>query len=669
MKMFTVPMKLLTAVVIDEAADTVKKRLLSLGLLDFIKISHFTPEQTAKLSNEPINDDFHLYSTYRQRLETLFNQAGFSHPATESLDPSKVEEVKINVVKDFVETISDDLTQIREEQKQISQLRIRYEELYRYLHEQKLHYVDIRIGKPEKFESDTLEGRLANLAHILITTEDEEYILLTLQRDRQQINPLMETLNWIEKSEQKQEQEVIVLLKTELQNRLFNLDEQNLAIKNKIKERILKDESQMRQIWSNLKLQELLGQIGSNFSRTRNTTLFSGWVIASEAELVEKTIREASNNSCVIEWTEAEEMPREQVPVAVEDVKILRPFQKLVDNYSVPEYGTINPTPFVALSYMAMFGLMFADAVQGLIIFLIGMIGTRYFKNRQIEKQPLISGDMYNLFIYLGLASFVSGVIFGSYFGFPLFKPLWFNYHEAVVGHEVTGRNVYSILKITIWFGIIIIGLGLVLNWINLIRKKDYFHLVMDKNGLIGGTVFGGGVYAAFYFVGTGYKSLPSTLFLLLFFGFPLLLLLGKIPLGRYLKKKRGETVERKSIAALIMDVVLEWIVEVLEIFSGFLANTLSFMRVAGLGIAHVSLMTAFMQMAEMTGAVGSVFILILGNALVIALEGLSAGIQALRLNYYEFFTKYFTGRGLSYNPITLRQNAGKNINLRNKAF
>ena len=124
---------------------------------------------------------------------------------------------------------------------------------------------------------------------------------------------------------------------------------------------------------------------------------------------------------------------------------------------------------------MAMFGLMFADAVQGLIIFLIGMIGTRYFKNRQIEKQPLISGDMYNLFIYLGLASFVSGVIFGSYFGFPLFKPLWFNYHEAVVGHEVTGRNVYSILKITIWFGIIIIGLGLVLNWINLIRKKIIF--------------------------------------------------------------------------------------------------------------------------------------------------------------------------------------------------
>jgi V/A-type H+-transporting ATPase subunit I len=111
------------------------------------------------------------------------------------------------------------------------------------------------------------------------------------------------------------------------------------------------------------------------------------------------------------------------------------------------------------------------------------------------------------------------------------------------------------------------------------------------------------------------------------------------------------------------MEAVLEWIVDVLEIFSGFLANTLSFMRVAGLGIAHVSLMTAFAQMAELAGGgVAGILVLVVGNVMVIALEGLSAGIQALRLNYYEFFTKYFTGRGLSYNPIALHPHAGRKI-------
>ena len=77
-------------------------------------------------------------------------------------------------------------------------------------------------------------------------------------------------------------------------------------------------------------------------------------------------------------------------------------------------------------------------------------------------------------------------------------------------------------------------------------------------------------------------------------------------------------------------------------------------MRVAGLGIAHVSLMVSFFAMAEMTSGVFSVIVLILGNILVIGLEGLSAGIQALRLNYYEFFSKFFHGTGKLHTPISL---------------
>jgi V/A-type H+-transporting ATPase subunit I len=103
---------------------------------------------------------------------------------------------------------------------------------------------------------------------------------------------------------------------------------------------------------------------------------------------------------------------------------------------------------------------------------------------------------------------------------------------------------------------------------------------------------------------------------------------------------------------------LMEWVIELLEIFSGYLANTLSFMRVAGLGIAHVTLMIAFFQIAEMAAPFGhtvvSVLILVLGNALVVALEGLSAGIQSLRLNYYEFFSKYFVASGYEYSPISL---------------
>ena len=133
-----------------------------------------------------------------------------------------------------------------------------------------------------------------------------------------------------------------------------------------------------------------------------------------------------------------------------------------------------------------------------------------------------------------------------------------------------------------------------------------------------------------------------------------LVIILLKEPVGFVIKKKRKE--DAGSIGHLVMSTIMEFLVEVLEIFSSFLSNTLSFMRVAGLGIAHASLMAAFYDMADMPGnIIAKILIMILGNVLVIVLEGLSAGIQSLRLNYYEFFTKYFTGHGIAFRPVGLR--------------
>jgi V/A-type H+-transporting ATPase subunit I len=138
--------------------------------------------------------------------------------------------------------------------------------------------------------------------------------------------------------------------------------------------------------------------------------------------------------------------------------------------------------------------------------------------------------------------------------------------------------------------------------------------------------------------------------------GLPALLLLLKEPL--LLWRHAHDAEEKKSLPMLCMNILMEWIVELLEIFAGYLSNTLSFMRVAGLGIAHVCLMIAFATMAGMTDFfIFKAMILILGNILVIGLEGLSAGIQALRLNYYEFFTKFFHGTGRLHTPIALNSN------------
>ncbi|RPH93188.1 MAG: ATPase V, partial [Calditrichaeota bacterium] len=175
--------------------------------------------------------------------------------------------------------------------------------------------------------------------------------------------------------------------------------------------------------------------------------------------------------------------------------------------------------------------------------------------------------------------------------------------------------------------------------------------------GLLGGWMYASGVYTAFYFAASDYKSMPNDRFIFLMIILPALLFFLKPVVAAVFPDRKADKKHSFSFYTLI-DILMEWIVEMLEIFSGFLANTLSFMRVAGLGIAHVSLMIAFYQMAMMAardGTMGlwSYLILILGNVLVVLLEGLSAGIQSLRLNYYEFFSKFFQETGYRYKPIS----------------
>jgi V/A-type H+-transporting ATPase subunit I len=254
------------------------------------------------------------------------------------------------------------------------------------------------------------------------------------------------------------------------------------------------------------------------------------------------------------------------------------------------------------------------------------------------------------------------GVLFGSYFGMALFPPLWFDYHAAVMGGGTYSAGVitdiYGILMITVYFGISVIGIGLLINWYNRIRQRNWFSLILDKTGILGGWMYGAGVYTAFYFARRDFKTLPDADILVLILGIPAILFFLKPVVGFVLERKHGKG--KPFGVFTIIDFIMEWIVEMLEIFSGYLANTLSFLRVAGLGIAHVTLMAAFFEISGISGGaslnVGSLLILILGNTLVIALEGLSAGIQSLRLNYYEFFSKYFSGNGIAYTPISLNQ-------------
>jgi V/A-type H+-transporting ATPase subunit I len=296
-----------------------------------------------------------------------------------------------------------------------------------------------------------------------------------------------------------------------------------------------------------------------------------------------------------------------------------------------------------------MFGMMFGDAGHGAVLLVLGLVGRRWVRTEAMQQ-------LARLLSWCGGASIVAGVLFGAYFGFELLPPLWFNYHGVVTGHVEGGavRNLLDILSLAIYLGIGVIGVGLLLNWINLSVKHRWVELIFDKTGVLGAVIYGTGVSVGISFARSGFREFPgSPVPLILICGSALLLFL-KFPLTRA-TDPGSEAAESRSPFMWVMD----WVIELLELFSGYLANTLSFMRVAGLGIAHVMLMVAFYQIAQMITpggiSVPAIAVLVLGNVLVIVLEGLSAGIQSLRLNYYEFFSKYFIPSGSLYRPVTIQ--------------
>jgi V/A-type H+-transporting ATPase subunit I len=536
------------------------------------------------------------------------------------------------------------------------------EEMQRYIKEDKGEYLDLRVGQITKGRSEDLKEKIAAFGGLLESVENTDlWISLTLRRDVGQVDPLLEKFGWMESSDVQLQQQAISMIKDQLGKEHDAALAEREKIEKAVDEMVSSQQAQLFAIWANLRLNELSDQIRSYFAYTRNTTLFSGWVPTDQAEVVEQAIIQASEGQCVIEWTDARQVPRNEVPVAVSSPKILAPFQRMVNNYSTPEYGSVNPTIFVMIAYLCMFGLMFADVGQGLVLLLVALLGKYGYKKNPLKKDGMISRNLTDLLIYLGISAMIFGALFGSYFGLSLFPAIWFNYEAVVAGHGGDGSlitDVYDILGLTVKFGIIVIYTGLVLNWINLFRKKSYLQLTLDKNGLLGGVLFGTGLYMGFAFVESGYQSFPSDPWIAPVLAVSLFLLLIRGFLAYYISVKQGG--KRHDLGTVTMDAILEWFIDILEIFTGYLSNTLSFMRVAGLGIAHASLMQAFKELSSLVDGFGGVVIFILGNILVIVLEGLSSGIQSLRLNYYEFFSRYFTGKGVAYQPVGLKNSSSE---------
>ncbi|MCX5817698.1 MAG: hypothetical protein NTX75_15910 [Proteobacteria bacterium] len=381
------------------------------------------------------------------------------------------------------------------------------------------------------------------------------------------------------------------------------------------------------------------------FPRTEAAVLITGWVPTRDVAALEQHMGEITGGRYAIETALPDNSTEEEIPVLLRHSRLLRPFEMLVSTYGLPNYRELEPTLFVALSYLVMFGMMFGDVGHGAVLAACGLIALLAGRSEKARDVGL-------LLLFGGSSSIVFGVVYGSYFGIEVFKKyaLW---HDPLEGDPM------SLMYGAIGIGIAMISLGIILNVINRFRRGDVIGAILDKFGLIG-LLFYWGVLALLMngaaIRSWGLMGVSVVLFLVV----PIVGWSLKEPIEHLLSHAGGG---HNGANGGLAGAIIESCVGAFEAVLSYLANTISFVRLAAYAMSHAALLfAAFMLAAEVRnfpvgGSLWSLLVIIIGNLIAIVLEGVIASVQALRLEYYEFFGKFFSGSGQPFEPFRLARN------------
>jgi len=379
-----------------------------------------------------------------------------------------------------------------------------------------------------------------------------------------------------------------------------------------------------------------------NFPRTAATVLMSGWVPKTELPRVKQRLKELTNGRCVIEATSPDGVPDNEIPVLLRHPRLLRPFEMLTIGFGVPRYRELEPTLFVAITFVLMFGMMFGDVGHGAILGLGGLAAWLAGRSRKVC-------DLGVLLLLAGLSSMFFGWVYGSFFGLEWFKKyaLW---RDPLEGDPM------GLMYVAVGTGIIIISIGLILNMVNRFRNRDFAGGFLDKFGVVGALFYWGVLALMLKYTALKQHGLVG-LALVLVIAVPLAVWVLREPVTHVLLNRKGE--QAKEGEGNLFTAFMESAVEAFEAVLGYMANTISFVRLAAYAMSHAAiLMATFVMAAEVKkiagGDVFSVLVIIAGNVVAIVLEGVIASVQALRLEYYEFFSKFFAGDGQAFAPFRL---------------
>jgi len=651
-------------------------------------LMHFTDEHDNKGQDHTPNEAVSAH--IREYLEKLSSAAAWMvlqlpvEPFESSHFPGEAEDALTDTIMEAVSTLSGRENELREEKHKVDEalnearafanLNAPFSDL------DQLSYLTLRVGRLDPKRQEELRQNLSDRAVIIPLGKVEEggtsgrVLAAASRKGRFALDSELKKANFtpiaIPEGYKGIPSELLSGLEERHNEALGELDDIS-GRREKLREEYGPG---LQSLTASYLMADIAEKLKAKVAATRNAYLLSGWVPADRVHTLVNELSKLTEGRVAVRSYNPEEIDsvkegREKVPVSLKHGVFIKGFEGLVFSYGAPLYGTIDPTPIVAISFTILFGIMFGDLGQGLVLLLLGILMGRRASSflSQFRKFsiPLIA---------VGISSMIMGFLEGSIF---TNEELLIGPTRALTGF-LTGQPVDRILTLmplpekggsvvklfyffgfTLSVGVLLNSAGMIVNIMNQLFLRQYEKALFTKTGLAGITLFWYALSIAVRFIIGILRPDSYTFSLHWFDAVGLALPMAGILFGSAIWRIFSH--EGPVLKEGVMVFIVEGFVEILETISTYVSNTLSFLRVGAFALSHAVLSYIVFRFSEEVstipaGTAFSFLIFIFGNLVIILLEGLIVSIQVVRLQYYEFFSKFFTNTGVEFSPFRFRK-------------
>ena len=383
-----------------------------------------------------------------------------------------------------------------------------------------------------------------------------------------------------------------------------------------------------------IQLERVRKEVTKNFSKTDSTYIINGWILENDEKTLKESVTKVAEDYVICNF-ETPSLNPDNPPVSLKTPEWAKPFRTFLDMFATPKYNEIDPMIFMGIFFVLFFGIMLGDAGYGLLLLILSIFGyLKFSKFSETIKNWSFMG------IWLGIVTIIVGFLTNSFFGDFIPRFIFNDTNQQLYSLTIAGihfpieslRDPLVILVVALFFGLVHLNLGIILAIYQSYKRKDYNSLVTQHLSWvplqIGGGMLIGSLLLHMWDLGT-----------LEFYVAIILLIIGLV-----LRLKHAGPLGLFDI-------------------TGYIGDWLSYARLLALGLATTGMALAFNivaqiipQMIPFVGIILMPIILIIAHTANLGLQTLGAGVHSLRLQYVEFFNRFYEGGGKKFEPFSTKR-------------